>query len=209
MPRYVQLVLVAALLAGCGSSAAKVSSPPVPKRTFAGGALTPAPSGTADPAARRVRAGGDARRAARPLRARDVPLHALPRRLPPDRPEPERGAPGPRPRREADDACSPSASTRRATPRRRCAAYAKRLHLVPQFRYLIGTPRRTAAHLGGLARPQRPPVAGARRPRRVHGARRSQGQGTHPLRRHRFTRKMSCTTYAFSGAGLRRPDLFS
>ena len=41
MPRLVPLVLLAAVLAGCGSSAAKISAPPTPKRTFAGGEVSP------------------------------------------------------------------------------------------------------------------------------------------------------------------------
>ncbi len=41
MQRIALLVLVAAVLAGCGSSPAKISVPVTPKRTFAGGALTP------------------------------------------------------------------------------------------------------------------------------------------------------------------------
>ena len=41
MPRLVPLVLLAAVLAGCGSSAARISEPATPKRTFAGGEISP------------------------------------------------------------------------------------------------------------------------------------------------------------------------
>ena len=41
MPRFALLVLLAAALAGCGGSAAKITTPPAPKQTFAGGQVTP------------------------------------------------------------------------------------------------------------------------------------------------------------------------
>ena len=41
MPRLVPLVLLAAVLAGCGSSAARINGPATPKRTFAGGEISP------------------------------------------------------------------------------------------------------------------------------------------------------------------------
>jgi protein SCO1/2 len=39
--RVLPLLVIAVLAAGCGSSTAKVETPPPPKRTFAGGELTP------------------------------------------------------------------------------------------------------------------------------------------------------------------------
>jgi protein SCO1 len=41
MARLAKLVLLAAVLAGCGSSAAKINVPATPKRTFAGGEVLP------------------------------------------------------------------------------------------------------------------------------------------------------------------------
>ena len=41
MPRLVLLLLLAALLAGCGSSAAKIRSSATPKRAFSGGEISP------------------------------------------------------------------------------------------------------------------------------------------------------------------------
>src|SRR4029079_5946774 len=63
---------------------------------------------TADRAARRGRRARDARLTARALRARHVHLHALPRRVPADHAEPERGPPRDRPERTETRACARS-----------------------------------------------------------------------------------------------------
>ena len=138
MLRVAPFVLVALLLAGCGSSAAKLSAPVTPKRTFAGGAVTPPraapPIRLHDAAGRTVTLAAQRGRYVLvtflythcpdvcPLIAQN--LNAAVKSL------------GANANRVTVLAVSvdPTGDTPSAV-----RSYAKRLHLVPQFRYLIGT----------------------------------------------------------------------
>lgn len=138
MHRFAQLALLAALLAGCGSSVAKVSAPVTPPRTFAGGEVTP--PRTAPPISLHDAAGKPVTLSAQrgryvlvtflythcpdvcPLIAQN--LNAAVRSL---------GA-------SASDVrvLAVSVDPKGDTPAA-VRSYAKRMHLAPQFRYLIGT----------------------------------------------------------------------
>ena len=138
MPRSALLVLLAAALTGCGGSAAKITTPPAPKQAFDGGQVTP--PRTAPPIQLHDAAGTAVTLAAQrgryvlvtflythcpdvcPLIAQN--LNAALRSLGAD-------ASGVRVLAVSVD---PKGDTPAAV-----RAYAKRMHLVPQFRYLIGT----------------------------------------------------------------------
>ena len=140
MQRFAQFALLAALLAGCGSnSAGKVSAPVTPPRTFVGGEITP--PRPAPPISLHDAAGKPVTLAAQrgryvlvtflythcpdvcPLIAQN--LNAAVRSL---------GA-------NAGDVrvLAVSVDPKGDTPAA-VRAYAKRMRLAPQFRYLIGTP---------------------------------------------------------------------
>lgn len=138
MTRFIPAVLLAALLAGCGSSAAKVEAPPAPKRTFAGAQLTPPklapPISLHDASGVPVTLTGERGRYVLvtflythcpdvcPLIAQN--LNTVLRSL---------GNDAGRVRVLAVSV-DPKGDTPAAVK-----AYAKRMHLVPRFRYLIGT----------------------------------------------------------------------
>jgi protein SCO1 len=138
MPRLVLLVLVAAVLAGCGSSAAKISVPTTPKRTFDGGEVSP--PRTAPPIRLHDAYGRPVTLAAQ--RGRYVLVTFLYTHCPDvcplitenlNRALQSLG-------RSADDvrvlavSVDPKGDTAAAV-----RAYSRRMRLVPQFRYLIGT----------------------------------------------------------------------
>ena len=138
MPRFVPLVLVAALLAGCGSGAGKLSAPVTPKRPFAGGEVSP--PRTAPPIRLHDADGRPVTLAAQ--RGRYVLVTFLYTRCPDvcpliaenlNRALTILG-------RSASDVrvLAVSVDPKGDTPAA-VRAYAKRMHLVPQFRYLIGT----------------------------------------------------------------------
>ncbi len=138
MPRPVPLVLLAAVLAGCGSSAAKISVPAVPKRTFAGGALSP--PRTAPPIQLHDLAGRPVTLAAQ--RGRYVLVTFLYTHCPDVCPliaqnlnAAVKSFGG-----KADDlrVLAVSVDPKGDTPAA-VRAYTRRMHLAPQFRYLIGT----------------------------------------------------------------------
>lgn len=138
MQRLAQLVLVAAMLAGCGSSATKISAPPTPKRTFAGGEVTP--PRTAPPIRLHDAAGKTVTLAAQ--RGRYVLVTFLYTHCPDVCPLIAQNlntavkSLGVTANRVSVLAVSvdPKGDTPSAV-----RSYVKRLHLVPQFRYLIGT----------------------------------------------------------------------
>ena len=138
MQRFVLLALVAAVLAGCGSSAPRINAPVTPPRTFAGGEVSP--PRTAPPIQLHDEAGRTVTLAAQrghyvlvtflythcpdvcPLIAQN--LNAALRSAGP-------AASGVRVLAVSVD---PKGDTPAAV-----RAYASRLHLLPRFRYLIGT----------------------------------------------------------------------
>ena len=138
MTRFVPVVVLAALLAGCGSSAAKVEAPPAPKRTFAGAQLTPPkpapPISLHDASGAPVTLAGERGRYVLvtflythcpdvcPLIAQN--LNTVLRSLGSDAGQV----------RVLAVSVDPKGDTPAAVK-----AYAKRMHLVPHFRYLIGT----------------------------------------------------------------------
>jgi len=138
MQRLTMLVLLAAVLAGCGSSAAKISAPVTPKPTFAGGEVTP--PRTAPPIRLHDAAGTLVTLAAQ--RGRYVLVTFLYTHCPDVCPLIAQNL------NAAIRSLGPAASQVRVlavsvdpkgdTPAA-VRAYAKRLHLAPQFRYLIGT----------------------------------------------------------------------
>jgi protein SCO1/2 len=137
MQRLVLLVLLVAVLAGCGSSAARISGPVTPPRTFAGGEVSPPrpapPIHLHDAAGRPVTLASERGRYVLvtflythcpdvcPLIAQNLntALRAL---------GPASGV------RVLAVSVDPKGDTPTAV-----RAYAKRLRLLPQFRYLIGT----------------------------------------------------------------------
>jgi protein SCO1/2 len=138
MPRLASLVLLAAVLAGCGSTATKVSVPTTPKRTFAGGEVSPPraapPIRLHDAAGRTVTLAGQRGRYVLvtflythcldvcPLIAQN--LNAALKTF--------GGA------ANNVSVLAVSVDPKSDTPAA-VRAYARRMHLVPQFRYLIGT----------------------------------------------------------------------
>jgi protein SCO1/2 len=139
MPRLVPLVLLAAVLAGCGSSAARISAPPTPKRTFAGGEISP--PRTAPPIRLHDAAGRSVTLAAQ--RGRFVLVTFLYTHCPDVCPliaqnlnaavKSFGGA------ADGIRVLAVSVDPKGDTPAA-VRAYSKRMHLVPQFNYLIGTP---------------------------------------------------------------------
>jgi protein SCO1 len=138
MPRLAPLVLLAAVLAGCGSSAAKISVPTAPKRTFAGGEVSP--PRTAPPIRLHDAAGRPVTLAAQ--RGRYVLVTFLYTHCPDVCPliAQNLNAAVRSFRGKADDlrVLAVSVDPKGDTPAA-VRAYTKRMHLVPQFRYLIGT----------------------------------------------------------------------
>ena len=138
MQRLAPLVLVAAVLAGCGGSPAKISAPVTPKRTFAGGAISPPRA--APPIRLHDAAGKTVTLAAQ--RGRYVLVTFLYTHCPDVCPLIAQNlnaavkSLGANANRVSVLAVSvdPKGDTPSAV-----GAYAKRLHLAPQFRYLIGT----------------------------------------------------------------------
>lgn len=138
MPRLASLVLLAAVLAGCGSTATKVSVPTTPKRTFAGGEVSPPraapPIRLHDAAGRTVTLASQRGRYVLvtflythcldvcPLIAQN--LNAALKTF--------GGA------ANNVSVLAVSVDPKSDTPAA-VRAYARRMHLVPQFRYLIGT----------------------------------------------------------------------
>ena len=138
MPRLVPLVLLAAVLAGCGSSAAKISVPAAPKRTFAGGEVSP--PRTAPPIQLHDAAGRTVTLAAQ--RGRYVLVTFLYTHCPDVCPliaqnlnAAVRSFGGAANKtRVLAVSVDPKGDTPAAV-----RSYTKRMHLVPQFHYLIGT----------------------------------------------------------------------
>ena len=139
MPRIAPLVLLAAVLAGCGSSAARIDAPVTPARTFSGGEVSPPRA--APPIRLHDASGQTVTLAAQrgryvlvtflythcpdvcPLIAQN--LNAAVRTL--------GGA------ASGVHVLAVSVDPKGDTPKA-VRAYTRRLHLAPQFRYLIGTP---------------------------------------------------------------------
>jgi protein SCO1/2 len=139
MPRFAPLVLLAATLAGCGSSAAKLDvPPPAPKQTFAGGTVSP--PHTAPPIQLHDAAGKPVTLAAQ--RGRYVLVTFLYTHCPDVCPLITQNlnaalrSLGPTVSRVRVLAVSvdPKGDTPAAV-----RSYAQRMHLLPQFHYLIGT----------------------------------------------------------------------
>lgn len=138
MQRLVLLAVLAAVLAGCGSSAATISAPVTPPRTFAGGEVSPPRQAPQiqlhDVAGRPVTLAGQRGRYVLvtflythcpdvcPLIAQN--LNAVLRS----------GGPAASGVRVLAVSVDPKGDTPAAV-----RAYTRRLHLVPQFRYLIGS----------------------------------------------------------------------
>jgi protein SCO1/2 len=137
--RLAGLFCAALVLAGCGTSSAKIEAPPVPKSTFAGSELTPPrkapPIALHDAHGRAVTLASQRGRYVLvtflytrcpdvcPLIAEN--LNAALRRLGADRSRV----------RVLAVSVDPKSDTAAAV-----RAYARRMHLLPQFRYLIGSP---------------------------------------------------------------------
>ncbi|HEX4526882.1 MAG TPA: SCO family protein [Gaiellaceae bacterium] len=138
MRRLAQLALLATVLAGCGSSAARISAPLTPKPTFAGGEVTP--PRTAPPIRLHDAAGRPVTLAAQ--RGRYVLVTFLYTHCPDVCPLIAQNL------NAAIRSLGPAASQVRVlaisvdpkgdTPAA-VRSFARRLHLAPQFRYLIGT----------------------------------------------------------------------
>ena len=140
MSRILLLTVAAALLAGCGSSAAQVQAPPTTRQTFAGGGLTP-PRPAPPLALRDSRTGAPVTLAAQrgrstlvtflyvhgpdvcPLIAQN--LNAALRALP-------------RAQRDRVRVLAVSVDPKGDTPAA-VRAYVKQHELLPEFRYLLGT----------------------------------------------------------------------
>ena len=126
---------------------------------------------------------GEPRLRARPLRRRHVPLHALPRRLPRDRRQPQPPArDGDRPPRRAC-ACSRSASTRRGDTPAAVRRFVREHRLVPAFRYLTGSHAQLAPVWHGLPHRRDARAERDRRALDVRDPRRPAGAGAPDLRR--------------------------
>ena len=138
MARFAVALCALFVLAGCGTSSAKIESPPAPASRFAGSELTPARRAPAislhDAGGRAVTLDGQRGRYALvtflythcpdvcPLIAQN--LNTALRRLGPDRSRV----------RVLAVSVDPKGDTAAAV-----RAYARRMHLLPQFRYLIGS----------------------------------------------------------------------
>ena len=182
--RALPLLAVVVLAAGCGgakSAEQTTPTPPPAQLAFAGGGLSPPrqspPIALHDVAGRSVTLAAQRGRYVLvtflyvhcadvcPLIAQN--LNAALRQLGPERTKV----------RVLAVSVDPKGDTPAAVRR-----YIRERGLLPQFRYLIGTPRATAADVGALERAGRRPRTRRRRPRGLHGTHRHQRPPARPLR---------------------------